>query len=172
MPFDTLLHANCGPLLDRYLAQGSAASPSLDSRFYEDVEYRPAMSGCYELYIPAPPTAERGKAMFYHIATRNFFAWLLGKSLVGDHLGGTLVTLLYSMNNFRNADSNNEQEILDYMDKEGYADMRNQPDYALAILYFAEHFRFRNVWIDAYAHCVGMYELLSRSTEYEVCLLY
>jgi len=130
------------------------------------------MSGCYELYIPAPPTAERGKAMFYHIATRNFFAWLLGKSLVGDHLGGTLVTLLYSMNNFRNADSNNEQEILDYMDKEGYADMRNQPDYALAILYFAEHFRFRNVWIDAYAHCVGMYELLSRSTEYEVCLLY
>jgi hypothetical protein len=106
--------------------------------------------------------------MFYHIATRNFFAWMLGKSMVGFHLGGALVTLLNNMNDFRSKQTDNIRDILDYMDEEGYGDMRSQPDYALAILYFAEHFRFRDLWIDAYAHCAGMNERLFQSTEYEV----
>lgn len=165
IPFDALLLANCEPLLDRHLVEASSLS---NHSFYHAAEYRRGESGFYELYIPAPPSAERAKAMFYHIATRNFFAWLMGKPLVGNHLGGALVNLLNSMTDYRGSLSNNEQDILDYMDQEGYADMRNQPDYALAILYFADHFHFKNIWIDAYAHCAGMYEHLNKSIEYEV----
>lgn len=172
MPFETLLHFNCGPLLDRCLAQDFVPPQSPESSFYDDVEYKPAKSGCYELYIPAPPTAEPAQALLYHIATRNFFAWLLRKPLVGHHLGGTLVTLLNSMNDFRAMGSNTVQDFRDYMDDQGYTNMTDQPDYALAILYFAEHFQFTNFWMDAYAHCVRMYEVLPQSAEYEVSLLY
>ena len=65
----------------------------------------------------------------------------------------------------------NVQDILDYMDEEGYADMRNQPDHALAVLFFAEHFRFKDLWIDAFAHCTGMQEKLPGSLGFEVRLI-
>jgi len=72
------------------------------------------------------------------------------------------------MNEFRSSGEDNVQGIIDYVDEEGYADMRNAPDHALAILYFAEHFRFRNLWIDAFAHCTGMNERLIVSPGFEV----
>lgn len=115
---------------------------------------------------------ERGQAFLYHTATRNFFAWMFGKSLVGTHLGGALVGLLNSMNEFRSEGEDNVQAIMDYMDEEGYADMRNQPDHALAILSFAEHFHFKDLWIDAFAHCVGMHEILICSPGFEVCSIF
>ncbi len=123
----------------------------------------------YELYIPPPPTAERGQAFLYHTATRNLFAWIFGKSLVGNHLGGALVGLLNSMNEFRSPGEDNVQAIMDYMDEEGYAEMRNQPDHALAILFFAEHFHFKDLWVDAFAHCTGMNERLISCPGFEVC---
>lgn len=43
------------------------------------------------------------------------------------------------------------QDILDYMDEQGYADMRNQHDHVLAILFFAGHFRFQILWIDLHS---------------------
>jgi hypothetical protein len=76
------------------------------------------------------------------------------------------------MDDFRAEGSNNVQDIQDYMDEQGYRNMTDHPDYALAILYFAEHFQLSNFWMDAYAHCVKMYEVLYQSTEYEVCLVY
>ncbi|TVY86525.1 hypothetical protein LAWI1_G007562, partial [Lachnellula willkommii] len=105
-------------------------------------------------------TAETGQAFLYHLATRNLFAWIFGKPLVGIHLGGALVGLLNSLNEFRSEGGDNLQAIIDYMDEEGYADISNQPDHALAILFFAEHFQFKDLWIDAFAHCVGMNEKL------------
>lgn len=167
VPFDVLVESGCRPLLERFLVW-EGTPPSTSS--HDDSEYfnRSRSSARYELYIPAPASAERGQSMLYHVATRNFFAWLFGRSLVGPHLGGALVGLLNSMNEFRNEDVENEIDILDYMDEEGYADMRNHPDHALAVLHFAENFRFRNVWIDAFAHCAGMNELLPHSSEFEV----
>lgn len=90
---------------------------------------------------------------------------------MGSHLGGALVGLFNSMNEFRSDDADNEMDILDYMDEEGYSDMRNSPDHALAILYFAEYFHFRDIWIDAFAHCTGMNEQLPDSTEFDVRIL-
>ncbi len=87
--------------------------------------------------------------------------------MVGSHLGGALVDLLNSMHEFRSEDADNVQDVLDYMDAAGYSDMRSQPDYALAILYFAEYFQFQEIWLDAYAHCAGMEDKLPDSSEFE-----
>lgn len=73
------------------------------------------------------------------------------------------------MNEFRRTGQDNVQDIIDYMDDEGYADMRDAPNYALAVLYFAEHFHFKDMWIDAFAHCAGMNERLIFCPGFEVC---
>ena len=168
IPMEALLATNCKPLLNRFLLDGSSESPISDVNSENGSYFSAFNSKTYELYIPAPATADRRQAFLYHTATRNFFAWIFGKPLVGSNLGPALVGLLKSMNEFRYAGEDNIQEIMDYMDEEGYADMRNQPDHALAILYFAEHFQFRDLWIDAFAHCTGMNEKLYASPGFEM----
>lgn len=138
-----------------------------DGGFWEE----PSPSGLYELYIPAPAHLERDQAFLYHIATRNFFAWIYRKPLVGSHLGGALVGLLNIMAEYRSPEEDNVQDILDFIDEEGYSNMKNHPDHALAILFLSEHFRWKGLWIDAYAHCVGMNHKIIHSSEFEVCLL-
>ncbi|PBP24365.1 hypothetical protein BUE80_DR004660 [Diplocarpon rosae] len=165
IPLDAIIHQRCRPLLDRFLHDTLGELPALE--FGNESDFEHASDRTYELYIPAPPNADRGEAFLYHTATRNFFAWMFGKSLAGVHLGGALVGLLNSMNEFRSMGEDNVQEIMDYMDEEGYADMRNAPDHALAVLYFAEHFRIRDLWLDAFAHCTGMNEYLTISPGFE-----
>ena len=166
---DALLAAKCRPLLDRFMAHDFAESSLSDLGSSEDGGYfgQPT-SHKYEIHVPPPPTAERGQTFLYHMATRNFFAWIFGKSLVGTHLGGALVGLLNSMIEFRSAGEESVQDLLDYMDEEGYADMRSSPDHALAVLFFAEHFCFKDLWIDAFAHCTGMHGKLAASPGFEV----
>ncbi|PBP28913.1 hypothetical protein BUE80_DR000029, partial [Diplocarpon rosae] len=165
IPLDAIIRKSCRPLLDRFLFDTLGELPA--SEFGNESYSGQANDRTYELYIPAPPNVDRGEAFLYHTATRNLFAWMCGKSLAGVHLGGALVGLLHSMNEFRSMGEDNVQEIMDYMDGEGYADMRNAPDHALGVLYFAEHFRFRDLWLDAFAHCTGMNEYLTISSGFE-----
>lgn len=88
--------------------------------------------------------------------------------MVGNHLGNALVALNSSMHEFRDAGVDNKRDLLGYLDEEGYLDTRHQPNYALAILHVAENFELRDLYIDAFAHCVGMSERLYRSPEYSV----
>jgi hypothetical protein len=166
---DALLAAKCHPLLDRFLAHDLDKSPISDISSEEGGYFNVPRTRTFEIYIPPPPTAERGQTFLYHMATRNFFAWVFGKSLVGTHLGGALVGVLNSMIEFRSSGVDSVQDILDYMDEEGYADMRDSPNHALAVLFFAEHFRFKDLWIEAFAHCTGMHERLAVSPGFEVC---
>lgn len=159
---DTLLATDCQPLLQRFLSP--AEYKSLFPKTGSEANWEFARAVNFELYIPAPAVP----AFLYHIATRNFFAWVFGKSLVGSHLGGALVGLLNSMNEFRSPGEDNVSLMLDYMNEEGYSDMRNCPDHALAVLFFAEHFHFKDLWTDAFAHCVGMNEKLIVSAGFEV----
>lgn len=122
----------------------------------------------YELYIPAPPDIGREQAMLFHIATRNFFAWVFRRSLVGPQLTGALIDLLDKMDEYRSRSVDNVSAIMDFMEEEGYADMRDHPDHALAIMGLAEHFHFRDLYIDAYVHCVGMGGKIYESSEFRV----
>ncbi|KAI9055306.1 hypothetical protein LZ554_000266 [Drepanopeziza brunnea f. sp. 'monogermtubi'] len=165
IPMDALLQAKCQPLLDRFLAGTLQGSPC--SKTSNVICSNQNRDRVYELYIPAPPNVDRGEAFLYHTATRNFFAWIFRRFLVGVHLGEALVGLLNSMNQFRSTGEDNIQGIINYMDEEGYADMRNKPDHALGVIYFAEQFRLRDLWLDAFAHCAGMHEKLIISPGFE-----
>ncbi|KAF7897548.1 hypothetical protein EAF00_005776 [Botryotinia globosa] len=168
VPLNVLVDAKCQPLLDAFISTDINGSPNVDISEVLDEYYSGSSDSDYvELYIPAPVMAERGEAFLYHTATRNFFAWIFKKSLVGQDLGNALVGLLNSMSQFRSTDANNVDDIVAYIDGEGYADMRNTPDHALGVMYFAEHFHFKDMWIDALAHCAGMCEKLHNSPGFE-----
>lgn len=87
---------------------------------------------------------------------------------MGQSLGDALVALLNSMHECRSADVDNVEDLMYYCDEEGYFDFSNQPGHSLAILNLAETFRLRDLYIDAFAHCVGMSDNLYRSPEYLV----
>ena len=124
-----------------------------------------------ELYIPAPDDSSREDSFQWHITTRNFFAFVFGKPLVGTHLGKSLIDLQKRMHLFRSGQINNHEDFIVYAEKLGYLNFVNCPDYALAMLYYAEHYQLQELWIDAFAHCVGMNDNLCLSTEFEVCTI-
>lgn len=125
-----------------------------------------------ELFIPAPEHASREASFHWHITTRNFFAFVFRSPLVGTHMGQALVDLQERMHLFRSGQINNHKDFLDYADSQGYRDFVDCPDYALSMLYYAERYKLRDVWIDAFAHCVGMNESLALSQEFAVSLFF
>lgn len=117
--------------------------------------------------MPTPEGTSRENAFDWHITTRNLFAFVLGRPLVGEHMGQAFVDLQERLRIVRPS-SNNHQDFLDYADTQGYRDFTECTDYALAMLFYAEHYKLRDVWIDAFAHCVGMNDSLALSPEYAV----
>ena len=162
---------NCRPLLEKTCSRPVPESPPLRSRdrttradyfLPKDNEVE------YELFIPAPSTLSREDAMDYHLTTRNFFAWMFEKPLVGVQLGGALTGLRRRMDEWRPDPEENEDDFLAYIDEQGYTDFRDCPDHALAVLHWAETFRHSELWTDAFVHCVGMNEQLVSSNEFSV----
>jgi len=123
----------------------------------------------YELFIPAPNEYLKEAAFRWHLTTRNFFAFLYGKPLVGVHFGKTLVELQELLHLFRSGNSNNDNDLMKYLENLGYLEFAHCPDYSLGLLQFAEHYQLKELWIDAFTHCVGMNEILSESSEFPVC---
>jgi hypothetical protein len=158
--------SRCGPMLDQYLMPETTVSSKLagQAEFYS----QSSKSGQIDLYIPAPKGLGKNEAFQFHVCTRNFFAWIFSKALVGRHLGGALVDLMERMKQFRPAQSHNVDAILRYLEETGYSDFRDSPNHALAGLYFAEQSKIVDLWRDAFVHCVGMDEHLMFSPEFEV----
>jgi len=128
----------------------------------------PSASNSYDVFIPAPDDLTKDAAFRWHLTTRNFFAFLFGKPLVGIHLGKTLVDLQERIHFFRPGHPDNHNELVVYLENLGYFEFAHCPDYSLGVLYFAEHYELKELWVDAFAHCVGMNKMLSQSTEYWV----
>ena len=137
-------------------------SNSDDSGYFTN----PSSGERYELYIPAPAQMNGQDALNYHVTTRNFFAWMFNKPLVGTRLGKALIDLKLRMDEFRPDHEENEDDFLAYIDSMGYTDFRDCPDHALAVLHFAEEAQFAELWTDAFAHAVGLYSRLAFSDEF------
>ncbi|KAL0932113.1 uncharacterized protein CTRU02_213066 [Colletotrichum truncatum] len=169
VPFEALLSAKCHPLIQKYMSRSMPTSsrPSRDQD--GDLERWHALNPNtrIELYIPAPLTADKEQAFAYHLATRNFFAWIFRRSMVGEHLGNALIELMSNMAEFRSKDVDNMADLISYLDEEGYMDLKGRPQHALAILHLAEYFQMRDMYIDAFSHCVGMSEELFCNPEYQ-----
>lgn len=172
IPFSTLLHAHCNPLIEKFISPDcdsfSVDVDSLHNRYAEIRHDSLTTSSSLELYIPPPPGASKAQAFAYHLASRNFFAWLCRRPLVGEHLGWALAGLINSMRELRDPCAENVKDLIDYMEQEGYLNMRNNPSHALAILYVAETYQLRGMYVDAFAHCTGMFWDLEASAEYQV----
>jgi hypothetical protein len=170
VPLRALRQKSCDAMLDSDYAQIGPV---------DSLEYRKSLpvqsfgellrgSSFVELYIPAPVQASREEAFNWHVTTRNFFAYVLGQPLVGRHMGQAFVDLYERMELFRSDHVNNHQDFLAYAENQGYRDLVECTDYALASLFYAERYKLKDVWIDAFAHCVGMGDSISQSPEYAV----
>lgn len=164
--------SNCGPLLEQYSAKADAGSPSAasDRSTSSDEDYfnDPSPPAKHELFIPAPSGLTRDDAFRFHLTTRNFFAWMFEKPLVGDRLGDSLLSLLDRMNEFRSDEDENLEDVLAYIDSQEYTDFRSCPDHALAVLRFAEKNELLELWRDSFCHCAGMSDELQSSAEIHV----
>ncbi|EME39266.1 hypothetical protein DOTSEDRAFT_56706 [Dothistroma septosporum NZE10] len=117
-----------------------------------------------DLFIAAPTELARAEAFLYHVCTRNYFAYLSSRPIVGETLGQALADLAHRIEAWH-PESVGTTAFLDYCQEQGYLDFANRPDYALAGMRLAELARIRHVWIDAFAHCVGMRDQLDNSPE-------
>lgn len=169
VPFRALRQKKCNSMLNVCHAQiasrdGSEAQPLMSLSSSLILPSREL--GVVNLYIPVPEGIARQDSFKWHVTTRNFFAFLLGKPLVGYHMGQTFVDLQERLHLFRSGLIDNHQDFLQYAEDQGYHDFAECTDYALACLFYAETYKLRQAWIDAFAHCVGMNESLSLSPEY------
>jgi hypothetical protein len=92
----------------------------------------------------------------------------MGKPLVGSSLAEALVDLQERFDLVRPNDLNNHPNLMAYFERAGYTEFAHCPDYALALLHFAERFEMQELWIDAFVHCVGMNGMLTLSSEFNV----
>ena len=166
-------NSDCGPLLARHYFNATLNSfhSSQDARSNDDSPSGlpdPYQSVQHEFYVPAPEGLSRDDAYRFHLTTRNFFAWMYEKPLVADRLGQALISLLERMNEYRYNAQQNLADLRSYLDDQGYTDFRDCPDHALAVLQFAEKFQLKDLWTDAFVHCVGMNDRLDSSAEFEV----
>lgn len=165
--------SNCGSILDRYLRTAVLGTPSSssDSDTHADAQEHCQENGGpakYDMYIPAPTHLSREEAFRYHLTTRNFFAWMFNRPVVGEHLGDSLISLYEWICEYRPDREANEDDILAYIDRQGYTDFRDCHDHALAILRFSEGLELSELWTDAFVHCVGMWENLDQGNEFDV----
>lgn len=155
MPFACLLDAQCQPLIEKFVDRSISETEAFQN-------------GRVDLYIPAPWTANRLQSYLYHLAIRNLFAWMFRRSVVGEHLGQTLISLANCLQKYREPGADNMQDMMAYLDEEGYLDVRDQPTHALALLHLAETYEMGDLYLEAFAHCVGMSERLNKHNEYSV----
>lgn len=116
----------------------------------------------YRLYLPAPPRYDKVSRHRYHLTTRNFFAVLFDKSLVGVTLGQTLLDLVDRTDLYLSSPSsqvydepapystnapprqpppkhaNTHRLILDYLQGRELDDVRNWPEGAAGLLVWSE----------------------------------
>lgn len=167
VPYEAVKRLNCHHLTENCL-RICAVSPSIADG---DTDTPPAdhdeMRGHAaekELYIPAPVDFTREQAYAYHITTRNFLAYAVGAPLVGERLSTALVTLWQRFEDWHLPAP--LSGFTAYLDTQGYSHFAENAEHALACLNFAEAARLRDIWQEAFAHCVGMHERLDLSPEY------
>ncbi|RMZ09081.1 hypothetical protein D0862_03746 [Hortaea werneckii] len=141
-------------------------SPSPTDSGYGSTQNSPIEPKQCELYIPAPAHLSREQAYLYHLTTRNFFAYATSRPVVGERLSSSLLDLLERIREWQ-PKSAALANFANYCQDQGYEDMAENADHAVACLIVAEHAKIKDLWREAFVHCVGMHEQIYHSPEYE-----
>jgi hypothetical protein len=123
----------------------------------------------YWLYFPAPPRMSRAATIRYHLTTRNVFAMLLNKALVGLDFAQALKDLQKRLQEYMSPEVNCAKLMVRYMVARQLHNVSNSPAMAAGLLSWCEEpsVRWQEGWREAFVHCCGMYPRLSASLEWE-----
>ncbi|SMQ52638.1 unnamed protein product [Zymoseptoria tritici ST99CH_3D7] len=161
IPLELLEQTNSPHLLKQCLHRPTKTAASISSDDNgSDSGYGASVSDdssarCSELYLSAPIELTRAEAFSYHVGTRNYFAYLLRKPIVGEDFGVSLAHLWKRIEVWQ-PHCNASEIFQEYCLEQGYLDLAGNLEYASAALYWSELARVQNVWVDAFVHCVGM----------------
>ncbi|KAJ8125358.1 hypothetical protein O1611_g8281 [Lasiodiplodia mahajangana] len=170
VPYSALLEANCQLLIDNFVSRAQYSVSEVNSWNNNSTASCPEgpARDRIRLFIPAPAELDKRRSYDYHLATRNLFAFIFRRPMVGECLGTTLVTLMTSLQQLRTSDADNVQDLMSYIEEEGYSNLGGQATYALAMLQLAETFQLRDLYIEAFAHCCGMGSQIILASEYHL----
>ena len=168
MPYEAVERLNCQYLRRQclYTCTAPSQTSSADSGYHSSLSsISESGKSSYELYVPSLPSSTRDDPFSYHLTTRNVFAYAVGRPLVGERLSSALADLWQRLQVWA-PESATIVEFTTYLEKQGYLNFSGNAEHALACLKFADSARARDIWIDAFTHCVGMHERLYRSPEF------
>ena len=121
----------------------------------------------YELSFPVPAGASQAEVLRHHLATRNVFALLMNKAIVGLDFGQTLKDLHGRLLQYMPPETGCAGMIKRYLVDNELNDVRNDPAIAAGLLAWSEDpsVCWPEGWREGFVHCVGMYPRLSATTE-------
>ena len=103
----------------------------------------------YKLYMDAQPGGSKIDVLRYHVTTRNFFAFLLRKPLVGFTFYQALVDLHQRLDGYL-PDVDSAVSLQSYLVMIGLVNVSNEPRAAAGLLAWSEDVVWNNGWRDAY----------------------
>ncbi|CAD6592632.1 MAG: hypothetical protein ASARMPRED_006479 [Alectoria sarmentosa] len=119
----------------------------------------------HKLCFDAHPGGSKLDVLRYHITTRNFFAFLIRKALVGFTFYQALVDLHKRLEEYLSPGIDKAVALQSYLVMTGLLNVSNEPRAAAGLLAWSEDVRWNNGWREAFAHSVGMYAELSNLQE-------
>lgn len=122
----------------------------------------------HEIHFPAPNGASRIEILRHHITTRNFFALLLNKPLVGLTFYQALIDLHERLMMFMPRDSNCTGTIGGFLTRNCFHNICNDPAAAAGLLAYGEddEVQWPEGWREGFLHCSGMYTKLRELPEF------
>ena len=122
----------------------------------------------YEIHFPAPDGASRIEILRHHITTRNFFALLLNKPLVGLTFYQALIDLHERLTVIMPRESNCMDTIMGFLTRNRLHNVCNDPAAAAGLLAYSEddEVQWPEGWREGFVHCCGMYTKLRELPEF------
>ena len=106
----------------------------------------------YKIYMDARSGGSKIDVLRYHITTRNLFALLLRKPLVGFTFYQALVDLHERLEEYLPSGLDSAVALQSYLVMIGLVNVSNEPRAAAGLLAWSEDVRWNNGWREAYVH--------------------
>ncbi|KAI4192042.1 MAG: hypothetical protein LQ348_003282 [Seirophora lacunosa] len=112
-----------------------------------------------EIHFPAPDNASRIDILRHHITTRNLFAFLFDRPLIGLTYYQALTDLHERLMLYMPPGVDCTQLLIRYLTNNRLHNVSNDPAAAAGLLAWSENqaVRWLEGWREAFVHCVGMY---------------
>ena len=119
---------------------------------------------CHEIYFPAPADASRIDILRHHITTRNLFALLMNRPLVGLTYYQALVDLQERCESVMPG-FNSAQLLIRGLIRNRTHNVSNDPAAAAGLLAWSEDNFWQEGWREGFVHCSGMFSRLRNMPE-------